>query len=192
MKFIKILELQTGEAWLWVALPSRAETAPQRLSDVLNHKVLENSLSKPPLQSAILCGHLPVYQIKMELNRKKEFENHVETHTRKWITREKIETMALLQQKNKCIFLGNITAWFTRSLQFYWKTWWQIVLFYMYLFFWHQNHHWSPCICRWKGNTNPGARMRNKIRPWTGWICLAKSNIARLPPGTHDTDWEAK
>lgn len=48
MKFIKILELKRGEAWVAVALPSWADTAPQRLSDVWNHKGLENSLSNLP------------------------------------------------------------------------------------------------------------------------------------------------
>lgn len=48
MKFIKILQLQRREAWVAVALPSWADTAPQRLSEVSNHKGLENSLSNRP------------------------------------------------------------------------------------------------------------------------------------------------
>lgn len=66
MKFVKISELQSCISGSCLALQGRL-SSPEVIRCI---KPQENFLPKLPLLSVILCGHLPVYQIKMELNRK--------------------------------------------------------------------------------------------------------------------------
>ena len=59
------MELKSGEAWVVVALPSWADSAPQQFSGVSNHR----GTRELPLQSAILS-----LSNQIELNKKKTFK----------------------------------------------------------------------------------------------------------------------